>query len=43
MKKEVLLLFMNAALSSVKPMPRRFFETPAEKESVKILPDERTG
>jgi hypothetical protein len=37
----MVLLFMNAGLSSVKPMPRRFFETPAE--SVQILPDGRTA
>ena len=34
---------MNAVLSSVKSMLRRFFETPAEKESGKILPDRKDG
>ncbi|WP_160058100.1 hypothetical protein [Alkalicoccus saliphilus] len=38
-RKRKILLFINTALYAVKLMPRRFFETPAKKESVKILPD----
>jgi len=38
---DILLLFRNNILHSVKKATRRFFETPAEKESVKIFPDVR--
>jgi hypothetical protein len=42
-KEAYFCFFMIPISLSVKPVTRRFFETPAEKESRKILPDVREG